>query len=250
MTKQLICITTGEPAGIGPEICLDLAYYHYNQSATLLLLGDINLLRQRARLTHKRVELQVVTLSELATLPPANRGHLYVLHQTCPRHDCLGKPKTINAPYVLALLDQAIAICKSGLSQIIVTAPLNKDVINQSGLKFSGHTEYFAEKFHVNKVIMMLSNPLMNVALLTTHLPLRSVAEQVTSENLDQTLKIIHQTFQDNFKLSRPRIAVCGLNPHAGENGYLGSEEQTIINPLIRRWQAAGYAVSLKQTQL
>ena len=91
---------------------------------------------------------------------------------------------------------------------------------------------------------MMLSNPLMNVALLTTHLPLRSVAEQVTSENLDQTLKIIHQTFQDNFKLSRPRIAVCGLNPHAGENGYLGSEEQTIINPLIRRWQAAGYAVS------
>ena len=242
--KPLICITTGEPAGVGPEICLDLANHQYNQDYNLLLIGDINLLQERAISTGKQVTLTEVSYSDLlnptklASVRPTNG--LQVLHTPCPQINCLGKVEVINAAYVLAILDLAIKICKDGLSNIIVTAPLNKDVINQSGIAFSGHTEYLAEQFNISKVVMMLSNPELSVALLTTHLPLKDVAAQVTPENLNQTIQIITDSFQTNFAIQNPRIAVCGLNPHAGENGYLGTEEITIINPVIQKWQQRG----------
>ena len=244
ITKPLICVTSGEPAGIGPEICLDLANSEYNQNYNLLILGDINLLRSRAQLTAKPVSLNLVTLEQLKQLSPATAGSLNVLHLPCPEHNCLGKPQVINSHYVLNILDQAITICQQGLSNIIVTAPLNKDIINAAGIKFSGHTEYLAEKFGITKVVMMLSNPQLNVALLTTHLPLKDVAAQVTTANLEQTLAIIHRAFKESFGILRPRIAVCGLNPHAGENGYLGDEELRIINPVIKNWQQRGFLVS------
>ena len=243
-TKPLICITTGEPAGIGPEICLDLATCEFNHHYNLVLLGDIQLLAARAQLTAKKVKLNPVSLSQLPQLQPAPANSLNVLHIPCPNHNCLGKPQPQNSAYVLQILDQAIQICQLQLSNVIVTAPLNKDVINAAGIPFSGHTEYFAEKFGCSKVVMMLSNPQLNVALLTTHLPLKAVAAQVSNSNLEQTLTIIHHAFKHNFGIPQPRIGVCGLNPHAGENGYLGDEELNIINPVIQRWQAAGFLVS------
>lgn len=242
--KPLICITSGEPAGIGPEICLDLAYSQHNRDYNLLLIGDINLLRQRARLINKKVTLVEVNYHDLFHLDDwsvnSEMDSLKVLHISCPKLDCLGQAQKANALYVTAILDQAIKICKDGFSKIIVTAPLNKDIINQAGIKFSGHTEYLAEKFNINKVVMMLSNPQLNVALLTTHLPLKDVPLHITYENLNQTIQIITKAFQTNFAIKNPRIAVCGLNPHAGENGYLGTEEITIINPIIKQWQQYG----------
>lgn len=244
MTKPIICITTGEPAGIGPEICLDLANTEYNTQYQLVLLGDINLLQTRAKMLAKNIELVPLSYADLAALPPAKSNSLKVLHIPCPKHDCIGNPDSINASYVLQTLDNAIQICKSNLSKIIVTSPINKDVINAAGLKFSGHTEYFAEKFGICKVVMMLSNRRLNVALLTTHLPLKDVIKEVTAQNLNQTLTIIHDSFKNNFGIANPRIGVCGLNPHAGENGYLGTEELDIINPVVQEWQRNGYKIS------
>lgn len=245
MTKKpLILITTGEPAGIGPEICLDLANSKFNQDYNLVLLGDIELLGSRARLCNKAVKLVKVTKAELSgILPHTGQGELHVLHIPCPKPDCLKIPQVANASYVLAILDQACEICQEGLSNIMVTAPINKDIINQSGIKFMGHTEYLAHKFGIRKVIMMLSNPQLNVALLTTHLPLKKVMGEVNTANLNDTLTIINKSFAQNFGIKKPKIAVCGLNPHAGENGYLGDEEIKIINPVIKSWQQKGYPV-------
>lgn len=243
MHKPLICITTGEPAGIGPEICLDLAFSSYNVSHNLVLLGDISLLQTRAKLTHKTVTLTQVSQAELTRLRPADQTELRVLHITCPQPECIGQPNIANSAYVLQLINSAVAICQTGLSQVIITAPIHKAIINASGLAFSGHTEYLAEKFAVSKVVMMLSNPYLKVALLTTHLPLHAVAAQITTTNLNSTLEIIQNSFINYFKITKPRIAVCGLNPHAGESGYLGDEEMMIINPVIKAWQLAGHYV-------
>ncbi|MEN9946557.1 MAG: 4-hydroxythreonine-4-phosphate dehydrogenase PdxA [Pseudomonadota bacterium] len=236
----LICVTSGEPAGIGPEICLDLLTSSYNRDYRLLLIGDSKLFIERAQLVGKKIAINLINDLNQEFSPE----HLNVWQIDCPQRDCLAKPQLINANYVLAILDCAINFCQQQLTQLIVTAPINKDIINQAGIKFSGHTEYFAEKFAINKVVMMLSNPQLKVALLTTHLPLKEVVNHVTSINLEQTLQIIHHSFAKYFNISKPRIAVCGLNPHAGENGYLGREELEIINPLIQTWQQRGYLVS------
>jgi 4-hydroxythreonine-4-phosphate dehydrogenase len=238
---SLICVTSGEPAGIGPEICLDLANSSYNNDYRLLIIGDIELLKNRAALLNKVIEFNQIKDPEQDDFDPQK---LNVLHTACLKHDCLGIPDISNAPYVLATLDKAIELCKKQLSKIIVTAPINKDIINQAGTKFSGHTEYFAEKFNIPKVVMMLSNQILKVALLTTHLPLKDISAQITSTNLDQALNVIHQSFHEYFAISQPRVAVCGLNPHAGENGYLGREEIEIINPVISSWQQRGYNVT------
>ncbi len=240
--KPLICITTGEPAGIGPEICLDLVNSPYVDSYNLLLIGDVHLLSKRAELVGKDIDF--IIISDPDDFPVLKCGQLAVFHIDCPNHDCIGRPLAINASYVLNTLNIAIDLCKKGMSKVIVTAPVNKDVLNHGEISFSGHTEYFAEKFGVKKVVMMLANNMLRVALLTTHIPLADVPSQVTSENLDSVIRIIHDSFTSNFNQPQPRIAVCGLNPHAGENGHLGMEEINIINPVIKKWQQDGCLVS------
>lgn len=240
--KPLICITTGEPAGIGPEICLDLVNSPYVDSYNLLLIGDVHLLSKRAELIGKDIDF--IIISDPDDFPILKYGQLAVFHIDCPNHDSIGRPLAINASYVLNTLNVAIDLCKKGMSKVIVTAPVNKDVLNRGEISFSGHTEYFAEKFGVKKVVMMLANNMLRVALLTTHIPLADVPYQITSENLDSVIRIIHDSFTSNFNQPQPRIAVCGLNPHAGENGHLGMEEINIINPVIKKWQQDGYLVS------
>lgn len=240
--KPLICITTGEPAGIGPEICLDLVNSPYVDNYNLLLIGDVHLLSKRAELVGKGIDF--IIISDPDDFPVLKCGQLAVFHIDCPNHDCIGRPLAINASYVLNTLNIAIDLCKKGMSKVIVTAPVNKDVLNRGEISFSGHTEYFAEKFGVKKVVMMLANNMLRVALLTTHISLADVPYQITSENLDSVIRIIHDSFTSNFNQPQPRIAVCGLNPHAGENGHLGMEEINIINPVIKKWQQDGYLVS------
>lgn len=242
MNKPIIAITLGEPGGVGADICLDVPI---TNDYIPLLIGDINLLRQRAKLLNKTVKFRAVELEQIPKLGELQLlDELIVLNVECPIINTVGKLYSENAKYVLTLIDIAVDLCIKGIAVAMVTSPLSKENINNAGYKFSGHTEYLAEKLGINKVVMMLTNPLMKVALLTTHLPLKDVAANVTQENLNQTLKIIITSFNDFYKIKNPKIGVCGLNPHAGEGGYLGLEEIEIINPEISKWQDLGYNVS------
>lgn len=242
MNKPVIVVTLGEPGGIGADICLDLPVV---DNCTLLLIGDIELLRSRAALLNKTVRLREIQFDTvLQQKIDQHLGEILVLHVACPIINTVGVLHAENAGYVLKLLDIAADLCSQGAVSAMVTAPVNKGIINKAGYNFSGHTEYLADKFACTKVVMLLANPLMKVALLTTHLPLKNVMAEVTQTNIQQTLQIIVSALRYYYKIDNPRIGVCGLNPHAGEDGYLGLEEVEVINPEIRRWQALGYNVS------
>lgn len=242
MTKPIIVITLGEPGGIGPDICLDIQRL---KDCILLLIGDIQILKQRALLLNKAVSFSAVSYEQLisGSIDYA-ADEILVLHVDCPVLDTVGILCVQNASYVLKVLDIAVDLCQKKIAAAMVTAPVSKEIINKAGYKFSGHTEYLAGKFADSKVVMMLANPLMKVALLTTHVPLNNVAASISRENLRQTLNIIITAFKQYYKIDNPRIGVCGLNPHAGEGGYLGTEEIEIINPEILYWRDLGYNIS------
>ena len=243
--KKIILLTSGEPAGIGPDICLDLAYEQFSpEENIIIILADIRVLQIRAsQMDLHDIEFIRVDKNNLQQYKN-QENQLLILDIPCINHTSICKIDIQNTPYVLQLLDTAINLCKQGISDTIVTAPISKESINQYGIKFSGHTEYFAQAFNVPKVVMMLRNTKLNVALLTTHLPLREVANHITTINLDQTIQIIIQSFTKLLGNNNPKIAVCGLKPHAGEGGYLGMEEIETINPIIKKWQQNGYNVS------
>jgi len=231
VSTPLIAITPGEPAGIGPDILIQLL----QQTPThhLVAVCDPNLLEQRAKVLG--LPIQLITLEELNRQQKPERGVLAVMPQLCERIPEPGKPLSENASYVLACLDRAMDACLSGQANALVTGPINKHVI------YCG----------VERVVMMLaieqakafSCPL-RVALHTTHMPLRDVPAAITHQSLVQTIKIVNQAMQQQFKLVRPRILVCGLNPHAGEAGSLGGEEQDIINPCMAELRKTGIDVS------
>ena len=233
-TPLRIAITTGEPAGVGPELTLQaLAVDGAARwpDAHFIILGDAALLAERAA----RVGVDLPSL--LAD------GRVQVLHVplAVPAH--AGRLDPANGRYVLALLDAAIDGAQSGQFDAMVTAPLQKSTINDAGVPFSGHTEYLAERTGRAQVVMMLSgagdHPL-RVALATTHLPLSAVPGALSISGLVEILTIIEHDLRNWFGLARPRILVTGLNPHAGENGYLGREEIDIIDPAIHAAQALG----------
>lgn len=242
-----ILVTSGEPSGIGPDICLDLINYPLDPSMRLVVIGDIHLLHLRAKMLNKSIELVSITTQILleSKLNPTllSAKQLWVFDIHCPNINCAGAIDYANAQYVLNTLDMAIKLCNMGISKTIVTAPVNKAVINNQ-LPFSGHTEYLAQQWQCKDVVMMLTNKDMRVALLTTHLPLAKVPAFITKELLSNTLDIIIASFKKTYNIINPKIAVCGLNPHAGEDGCLGSEELEIINPVIKDYQARGYNVS------
>jgi len=244
MSKRLVLVTSGEPGGIGPDICLDVATTTFTlNNHVIIIIGDVTLLEERAKLLNKAIVIIKVDINKITSYNN-QKGQLLVLDIPCPNPNCMGKLDVANAPYVLNILEYAINLCKEHKANIIVTAPVSKEVINQSGVKFPGHTEYFAASFDCKKVVMLLANPYLKVALLTTHLALKDVPFHVTEYNLDQTLEIIIKTFILQYGITSPRIGVCGLNPHAGEGGYLGDEELRIIDPVIKQWQLKGYDVS------
>lgn len=231
-----LMLTTGEPAGIGPEIAVQAAQWFVRQQERgalssdleLVLVGDPTLLEQRSA-GMRLDQCAGVSVCAVPLCVPSVPGQLAVA----------------NGSYVLATLDAAIAAVEQGQACAIVTAPVHKGVINDGGVAFSGHTEYLQEKAGVDKVVMMLAGGGLRVALATTHLPLRQVPDAITIDTLLQVLAILHIDLQKRFGLAQPRIAVCGLNPHAGEGGHLGTEEQTVIEPALalareRGWQVYG----------
>ncbi len=215
-----IAVTSGEPAGIGPDICLALA--RCKAGARIVVIGDRQLLAARA-----------------ARLGQTLDG-LEILHVPLRRPAQPGHPDAGNAACVLAMLDRALAGCLSGEFAALVTAPVHKGIINEAGIPFTGHTEYLAEKTGTPKVVMMLAGAGLRVALATTHLPLRDVPGAITQSGLEATLRILHADLVRKFGIARPRILVAGLNPHAGEGGHMGREEIEVIAPVLEKLRGEG----------
>lgn len=236
-TPRLI-ITSGEPAGIGPDVCIAAAARDW--PCQIVVAGDEQLLRARAEQLH--VDLTVRPY-EPTTEPIAHRaGRVDVLDVRLHRPAHPGKLDAANAPCVLAMLDRACEGCRSGEFDALVTAPVQKSVINDAGIAFSGHTEYLAERCAASPVMMLVCGSL-RVALATTHLPLRAVSDAITPELLSRVLHIMDHDLRTYFGIVAPRILVCGLNPHAGEGGHLGSEELQVLIPALERLRRAGLNV-------
>jgi 4-hydroxythreonine-4-phosphate dehydrogenase len=228
----VIAVTVGEPAGIGPDICLRLLdrVRQAPFAARIVVLADRFMLAERAASLGLPVSLRDWEASQ-----PPRADTLDVLHLPLAARASAGRLDAANAPQVLAMLDRALAGCRSGEFAAMVTAPVHKGVINDAGMQFTGHTEYLAEQTDTSRVVMMLAGGGLRVALVTTHLPLKQVPAAVTHVALEETLRILHREMGRKYGISRPRILVAGLNPHAGEGGYLGREEIDVIIPVLER---------------
>jgi 4-hydroxythreonine-4-phosphate dehydrogenase len=236
-----IALTSGEPAGVGPELCLALAARPL--ACELVCLGDQALLSERAQLLGGTVAVRGWE-GPSAERRAHEAGTLLVEHHPLLAPSIPGTLDPANVPYVLALLDRAIDGALAHEFDAIVTAPVHKGLINQAGASFSGHTEYLAVRTGAARPVMLLTSGTLRVALATTHLPLKSVSGALTVAALFETAAILQRDLQRWWGLSAPRLAVCGLNPHAGESGYLGDEEQKVIGPAIERMRAAGIAAT------
>jgi 4-hydroxythreonine-4-phosphate dehydrogenase len=248
--RPTLAVTVGEPAGIGPEIAIRAAWA-LRQEARCVLVGDAAFLSLTASLVDPGIRLSAISTLALrhSGLPHFGRDVIPVIDVPLAAHVVPGRLDANNGRAVLATLDLAIEGAVAGGAgwfDAIVTAPLQKSTINDAGIAFSGHTEYLAEKTGTAKVVMMLAGspgegqPYLRVALATTHLPLKDVPSAITRDNLDQVLDILHADLRGKFGLASPRILVTGLNPHAGENGYLGREEIDVITPALEAARARG----------
>ena len=229
-----LAVTSGEPAGVGPELCAALLDREW--PVRLVIVGDRGLLEERLH--------GVGAMRSLAEYLPsaaaARAGSVEVLHVPLRAPASAGRLDPVNGPYVLDTLDRAIAGCRSGEFAGMVTAPVHKGIICESGIPFSGHTEYLAEHTATPRVVMMLAGAGLRVALATTHLPLREVADAITPSLLEETIRILNADLALRFGIVAPRILVAGLNPHAGEGGHMGREEIEVIEPVLERLRLEG----------
>ena len=235
-----VAVTSGEPAGVGPDLCLQLA--RGPLPCELICVADRELLHTRARQLGLKINLWDYEPAQ--PVRPHTPGTLGVLHVPLAAAAEAGTLDTRNAAAVLAMLDRATQGTLSGEFAAIVTAPVQKSIIIEAGFAFTGHTEYLAQRCAAPLPVMMLASGNMRVALATTHLPLASVAQAITLPLLLQVLAILETDLNRWWGLTKPRIAVCGLNPHAGESGHLGREELTIIAPAVNQMRERGLDVS------
>ena len=226
-----LALTPGEPAGVGPDLLIQTV--QQPQQAQLVAFADPELLAQRAQ--QLGLPLKILPLDIDAQPVATAAGTLTVAEIPTADSVIAGQLNPNNAPYVLQTLDAAITSCQSGHCQGMVTGPVQKSIINEAGISFSGHTEYLAEKTQSATVVMMLATRELRVALATTHLPLRQVADAINAELLTDVINVLHRDLQSKFKIADPVILVCGLNPHAGESGHLGREEIDIIEPVLQQ---------------
>jgi 4-hydroxythreonine-4-phosphate dehydrogenase len=230
-------LTPGEPAGIGPDLCLLLA--EQSQPHPLIAITNCDLLTERAAQLGVAVSLIPVTPDAWPDTP-APAGSLYVWDTPLQAPVVAGQLNKANGAFVLETLTRAGQGCMDGHFAGMITAPVHKGVINESGIAFSGHTEFLAELTHTPQVVMMLATGDLRVALVTTHLPLRDIADAITPKRIERVTRILHTDLVNKFGIAHPRILVCGLNPHAGESGHLGREEIDIIEPTLERLRSDG----------
>jgi len=231
-----IAITAGEPAGVGLDLCVMLA--HQSMHAQIVVIADQDALASRA--AQINLSLKLTTYVPDDVREHAGDGSLTILHLPTAAPVSAGKLNPANSHYILDTLKVAMDGCLSHQFDAMVTAPIQKSTINDAGIAFTGHTEFLADYTQTKHVVMMLVGGGMRVALATIHLPLTQVSGAITQESLSQTIEILHQDLQQRFGIAHPKIFIAGLNPHAGEDGYLGSEEINVMNPVIQTLRAKG----------
>ena len=239
MLNPRILLTTGEPAGIGPDLLIAIAREPFD--CALTVIGDVRLLENRAQLLGKALRIRSVGADERAPLhEPGCLNVWSTRHEV--RTDGAGLDPE-NAPYVLETIAEGARACLRGRFDALVTAPVHKGILNAAGVRFSGHTEYIAE-ITEGYPVMMLTVPGLRVALATTHLPLAEVTRAITADRLERVIRVLSHDLTVHFGIAAPRIVVCGLNPHAGEGGYLGREEIDVIEPLLAKLARDGVCVT------
>lgn len=239
LDTPLIAVTAGEPAGIGPDLCVALA--HCALYARLVVIADRQLLLARARLLGVPLECIDFIRGKAQVIPA---GQLAVFHVPLVTPACPGKLDRTNSAYVLRTLEAAADGCANGSFDAMTTAPVHKAILNDAGFAFTGHTEFLAARTGAKQVVMMLVGGGMRVALATTHVALRDVARNISSNRLELTLRILQRDLVERFAIAQPHILVAGLNPHAGEGGYLGREEIEIIVPTLDKLRAQGFDIA------
>ena len=231
-----IAITPGEPAGIGPDLVIELAQQGW--PAQLVAIADKALLAERAK--QLGYELELIDFDKDAPATANQPKQLYIDQVDLGAPVVCGQLNDLNGEYVLNTLRIACEKNMDGTFDAIVTGPVHKGIINKAGFSFSGHTEYFAQQSNTPDVVMLLATEGLRVALVTTHIPLAYVAKAITPERLQKIIGIIDHDLREKFAIEQPRILVCGLNPHAGEDGHLGREEIDIIAPTLEQLNASG----------
>lgn len=232
--NPILAVTAGEPAGIGPDLCACLA--EEDLPCRIVVFADREMLKARS-------EMLGIPF-RMPDFEPGAPAKLSVLHFDLACKAVPGKLDPCNSPSVLQSIELAARGCLAGKFDALVTAPVHKGIINEAGYDFIGHTEFLAALTGTERVVMMLAGGGMRVALATTHLPLREVPDAITKDSLEKTLRILHDDLQRRFGIASPKIAVAGLNPHAGESGYLGREEIEIMEPVLDALRAAGMSLS------
>jgi len=235
MATEALALTAGEPAGIGPDLCIQIAQQSW--PVPLVVIAAPEVLQERAG--RLGLPIRLIPVGTDTPVQPAPPGTLYIagVPLATPSEPC--RLNSGNARYVLDTLSKAVDGCLDGRYAAMVTAPVHKGIINEAGITFTGHTEFLAERSGGHPV-MMLACPGLRVALATTHLPLREVADAITAARLESILTILEHDLIGRFGISEPRILVCGLNPHAGEGGHLGGEEVEVIEPVVKRLREKG----------
>ncbi len=223
-----ILITLGEPAGIGPDLCVLLAEKYLTRNT--IIIADPSLVEKSAKILKRKIKLNI--LDDIDSKNLSGKSIVNILPVKLNVNNIPGKLNPKNASYVIETIQKAAELCISGKAASMVTGPISKSVLNNAGYKISGHTEFLAD-ICKHKSVMMLMNSYMKVALHTTHLPLQNVYKHITIESLKKTINIINDDLKNKFRIKKPKILVTGLNPHAGEDGMLGKQDENIIKPAI-----------------
>ncbi len=236
-TRQALIVTAGDPAGIGPELCLAIAAAQ--DRPDFIVVSDVRLLRERAQQVGIDIQISGLALDQLEDWQATART-LAVIDMPFPTKVECGKPDPANAAALLDGLRLAVEGCLDGRFAALVTAPLAKDIVNDAGIAFTGHTEFLAELANIRLPVMLLVAGDLRVALASTHMRLRDVPDYLNATRLREVLSVLVDGLKSSFGIDRPEIVVCGLNPHAGEGGHLGHEDAEIIAPVVREFQDSG----------
>ena len=234
-----IAVSSGDPAGIGPDICIKAFGQKKLYDFSPVIFGDKELFKSRAKTLGINADIQIYKGQE-----ELSNDSLWIANRDCDLNILPGRPDPNCANFIISNFQQAVKRTISKEFEAVVTCPINKEIINKGGINFTGHTEELAKLSKIDKVVMMLATQELKVALATTHLPLREVPEYITQDHIEETILIINNDLQENWKIKNPLIKVLGLNPHAGDGGFLGSEDQEILIPVIKKLNDMGLNIS------
>ena len=234
-----IAVSSGDPAGIGPDICIKAFGQKKIYDFSPVMFGDKELFKSRAKTLGIKADIQIYKGQE-----ELSNDSLWIANRDCDLNILPGKPDPNCANFIISNFQQAVERTISEEFEAVVTCPINKEIINKGGIQFTGHTEELAKLSKIDRVVMMLATQELKVALATTHLPLREVPEYITQDHIEETILIINNDLQENWKIKNPLIKVLGLNPHAGDGGFLGSEDQEILIPVIKKLNELGLNIS------